>query len=369
MHITRVAVYKADIPLVAPFRIALGVTEVAENFFVKIETDEGVCGWGEGSPFPAIVGETQATCLAAARDMARLLIGKDPLDIEARLGELSSFLPHNTTARSAFDMALYDILGKAAELPLFRLFGGSPRDLYTDDTIGIDSPENMAEKARTLKEKGFRAIKVKLGTAPAEDIERVRRVREAIGPGIPIRVDANQGWDLPAAVTVLTSIEGLGVQYCEQPVAAGDLEGMREVREKTRIPIMADESLFDLYDALDLIKMGACDYFNIKLSKSGGLHMATKIAAVAEAARLGCMVGCMSETRLALTAAAHLAAARPVIRFLDLDSALTHTVDPILGGMEYREGGRIELPAGPGLGAEVDPAFLEKLESFTVSSP
>lgn len=366
MRIVKVTVYKADIPLAAPFRIALGVTEVAENFFVKIETDEGIHGWGEGSPFPPIVGETQAICLAASRDMARLLIGKDPLDIEARLREISSFLPHNTTARSAFDMALYDILGKAAGLPLYRLFGGSARELYTDDTIGIDSPRVMAEKAKTLQEKGFRAIKVKLGTAPAEDIARVRAIREAIGPGIPIRVDANQGWDLTAAVEVLTALEEFGVQYCEQPVAAGDLASMRAVRESTRIPIMADESLFDVYDALALVQNEACDYFNIKLSKSGGLHMALKIAAVAEAARIGCMVGCMSETRLALTAAAHLAAARPVIRFFDLDSALNHTVDPIVGGMEYGDGGKITLPGGPGLGAEVDPAFLEKLESFSV---
>ncbi len=367
MRIVRVTVYKADIPLVAPFRIALGVTEVAKNFFVRVETDEGIHGWGEGSPFPPIVGETQGICLAAARDMARLLIGKDPLDVEARMREISSFLPHNTTARSAFDMALYDILGKAAELPLYRLFGGSPRELLTDDTIGIDAPEAMAEKAIKLKEEGFPAIKVKLGTAPAEDIERVRRIREAIGTGIPIRVDANQGWDLTAAVEALTGIEGFGVQYCEQPVAAGDLDSMRAVREKTRIPIMADESLFDVYDALRLVKTGACDYFNIKLSKSGGLHMALKIASVAEAARVACMVGCMSETRLALTAAAHLAAARPVIRFLDLDSALTHTVDPIQGGMRYERGGKLSLPDGPGLGAEVDPTFLEKLESFTVS--
>lgn len=366
MRITKVTVYRADIPLVAPFRIALGVTEVAGNFFVRIDTDEGIHGWGEGSPFPPIVGETQGICLAAARDMARLLIGKDPLDVEARLREIASFLPHNTTARSAFDMALYDILGKAAGLPLYRLLGGSPRELRTDDTIGIDDPGAMAERALKLKEEGFPAIKVKLGTAPAEDIERVRRIREAIGEGIPIRVDANQGWDLAAAVEALAGIEGLGIQYCEQPVAAGDLDSMRAVRERTRIPIMADESLFDVHDALRLVVAGACDYFNIKLSKSGGLHMALKIAAVAEAARMGCMVGCMSETRLALTAAAHLAAARPIVRFLDLDSALAHTVDPILGGMRYERGGRIVLPDGPGLGAEVDPAFLEKCESFAV---
>ena len=367
MRIEKVTVYKADIPLKAPFRIALGVTEVAENFFVKLETDEGLCGWGEGSPFPPIVGETQATCLAAARDLCRLLIGKDPLDIEARMRQLKSFLPHSPTVLSAFDMALYDILGKAAELPLCRVLGGGARELFTDNTVGIDAPETMAREALEIKERGFAAVKVKVGTAPQEDVERVRRIREAVGPDLPIRIDANQGWDRVSAVQALQEMAPLGVQYCEQPVAAWDLAAMRVVRRASPIPIMADESLFDSRDALRLVAQEACDYFNIKLAKSGGLHEALKIAAVAEAAGTPCMVGCMSETRLALTAAAHLAAARPVIRFFDLDSALTHTVDPILGGIEYGEGGKIGLPKGPGLGVEVDPAFLDKLESFTVS--
>ena len=129
---------------------------------------------------------------------------------------------------------------------------------------------------------------------------------------------------------------------------------------------MADESLFNSRDALRLVAQEACDYFNIKLAKSGGLNEALKIAAVAEAAGIPCMVGCMSETRLALTAAAHLASARPIIRFLDLDSADMHAVDPVLGGMTYGQGGRLALPEGPGLGAEPDPVFLKGLESFVV---
>jgi len=366
LRIEKVTVYKADIPLKAPFRIALGVTEVAENFFVKIETDEGLCGWGEGSPFPPIVGETQATCLAAARDLCRLLIGKDPLDIEARMRQLRAFLPHSPTVLSAFDMALYDILGKAAELPLYRVFGGGGRELSTDNTVGIDVPETMAREALEIKERGFVAVKVKVGTTPQEDVERVRRIREAVGPDFPIRIDANQGWDGVSAVQALQGMAPMGVQYCEQPVVAWDLASMRAVRQASPIPIMADESLFDSRDALRLVAQEACDYFNIKLAKSGGLNEALKIAAVAEATGIPCMVGCMSETRLALTAAAHLASARPIIRFLDLDSADMHAVDPVLDGMTYGQGGRLALPEGPGLGAEPDPVFLKGLESFVV---
>lgn len=367
MKITKITIYKADIPLATPFRIAIATLSAAPNFFVRIDTDTGIHGWGEGSPLTAIVGETQATCLAAARELARFLIGKDPRAVVRLSSELSSFLPHNTTTRSAYDMALYDILGKAAGLPLYALFGGEARPLVTDNTIGIDAPAAMARKAAKLEEEGYPAIKIKLGTSPGEDIERVRRVREAIGPDLPLRADANQGWSVTEAIEVLSSVEDSGIQYCEQPVASWDIRGLKRVREGTRIPIMADESLFDLHDALDLVREEACDYFNIKLSKSGGLATALGITAVAEAAGLACMVGCMSETRLGLTAAAHLASARPVIRFLDLDCALMHTVDPIEGGIEYSPGGGIRLPTAPGLGAEVDPGFLARLESVVVS--
>ncbi|MGC9529099.1 MAG: mandelate racemase/muconate lactonizing enzyme family protein [Candidatus Bipolaricaulaceae bacterium] len=364
---SKITVFKADIPLKAPFRIVLGVTEVAHNLFVRLETDAGAWGMGEGSPFSAIVGETQATCLAAARTLAKLLIGKDPLDVEGRLGELAAALPHNTTVRSAFDMALYDLLGKVAGLPLYQLFGGTARELSTDNTVGIDAAPAMAARAAEIARRGFPAVKVKVGTSPEEDAERVRQVREAVGPNLPIRIDANQGWDKVAAERALRLMAPMEVQYCEQPVAAWDLAGMRRVRRASPIPIMADESLFGARDALRLIAAEACDYFNIKLSKSGGLHEGLRIAAVAHAAGVPCMVGCMSETRLALTAAAHLASARPVIQFQDLDSADMHASDPVVGGITYREGGRIDLPDGPGLGAEIDPAFLAQLETFTVS--
>lgn len=367
MQITGVEVYKADISLKRPFRIALGVTEVARNVFVKISTDEAISGMGEGSPFTPIVGETQATCLAAARDLARLLIGKNPLEIENHLRELNSYLPHNTTIRSAFDMALYDLLGKAAGLPLYVVLGGGKRPIFTDNTVGIDTPDTMAERALEIKERGFPAVKVKLGTTPQEDIERTRRIREALGPKLPIRIDANQGWDCVSAICALKGMEDKGVQYCEQPVAIWDLESMRKVRSRTTIPIMADESLFDEHDAFKLIAIEACDYLNIKLSKSAGIHTALKINAVAEAAGVRCMLGCMSETRLGLTAAAHVVSARPNIQFADLDSADMLAVDPIVGGMTYGEGGRLILPDRPGLGADVDPAFLKGLESFMVS--
>jgi L-alanine-DL-glutamate epimerase-like enolase superfamily enzyme len=366
MKITRVELFKADLPLKQPFRIAIGVTEVAMNVLVRIDTDEGLSGWGEASPFTPIVGETQSTCLDAGGDIAGLLLGKDPLAIEDRTREMARAMPHNTTIRSAFDIALYDLLGKAAGLPLYALLGGGRREVFTDNTVGIDRPEVMAEAAARFKERGFPAVKVKVGTTPAADIERIEKVRAAIGPELPIRIDANQGWDCVAAIQALRGMEGLGVQYCEQPVAIWDYTSMCKVHAKTKIPIMADESVFDEQDAFKLLSMDACDYLNIKLAKSGGIHTGLKINAVAEAAGAGCMVGCMSESRLALTAAAGLVSARPNIKFADLDSADMLKIDPIIGGMEYEKGGMLRLPDTPGIGADVDETFLERLESRVI---
>ncbi len=365
LKITSVDIYKSDIELKEPFRIAIMEVVGAQSVFIRINTNKGLYGLGEANPFWGITGETQAIDLAAAFDLARLLIDKDPLDIESRMREINRFLVHNSTIRSAFDMALYDILGKASDLPLYAVLGGGKRSFWTDNTIGISAPGHMAEKALEYKRQGFKAIKVKLGTTAAQDIERIVKIRKAIGEDLPIRTDANQGWDYKTAVAVLCALEPMRVEYCEQPVSSWDYENMRRVRQKTSIAIMADESLFDDHDAFKLASLGCCDYFNIKLSKSGGIHTALKINAIAEGAGIRCMVGCMTETRLGLTAAAHLISARPNIQYADLDGHFMLKVDPVIGGAAY-DVGEITLPDSPGHGADIDPDFLKHCEQTTV---
>ena len=364
LRITGIVVFRANIPLVAPFRIALGVISEARSLFVRVDTDAGICGWGETSPVSQITGETQAMSDAAAADLAKLLLGSDPLDIEGRVAEMGRSLAFNSGVRSAFDMALYDVTGKAAGLPLYALLGGGKRPLETDQTIGLDVSEAMAEKAAVLARMGVPAIKVKLGTSAEEDLGRIARIREAVGSDLPLRIDANQGWDFPTAVRVLSRLQSAGIEYCEQPLARWDLDNFRRLRERVSIPIMADESVFDHHDAFRLAASGCCDYLNIKLAKAGGIHTALKIDAVAEAAGARCMLGCMMESRLGLTAAAHLACARPNIRYLDLDGHLQLRQDPIVGGGRW-QGGTITLPDDPGIGATVDPAFLSSCEQTT----
>lgn len=366
MKITQISLYAYDIPLKAPIAISLGTIEHARNIFVEIQTDESITGWGEGSHLWMIVGETQASGLAAANDMAKLLIGRDPLDIEGCINTLTRYLPGHPTTRSAFDMALYDIAAKTARMPLYQFLGGSKRTLVTDETIYINTPGRMVEDALRIQEKGAEAIKVKLGTNLRDDIERIAAIRNAIGDVTPIRTDANQGWDVVTAQAVLRAIGNWNVQYCEQPIKRHDIAGLRQIRQSSTVPIMADESLFDATDAIRLVREEAVDYFNIKLSKSGGIFEGLKINAIAEAAGIPCMIGCMSESRLALTAKAHFASARQNIRFYDLDGCFEHADDPVYGGITYH-GYQIELPESPGIGAEVDSAFLKKLPSQTIA--
>jgi L-alanine-DL-glutamate epimerase-like enolase superfamily enzyme len=365
-RIAAVELYRAEIPMVAPFRIALGLIAEASYLFVRVRTAGGVDGWGETTPISQVTGDTREINAAAAHDLARSLLGSDALDIEGRVADMARFMAFNSSVRAAFDVALHDVAGKVAGLPLYALLGGAARTLRTDVTIGIDEPEAMAGKALALAKEGVPAIKVKLGTTAELDVRRIRLIREAVGASLPLRVDANQGWDFPTAANVLRRLESLGIEYCEQPVARWDLESLVRLRRQVAIPIMADEAVFDHHDAFRLAAAGACDYLNIKLAKSGGIRNALRIDAVAEAAGMSCMVGCMMETRLGLTAAAHLVSARTNIRFADLDGHFQLASDPISGGAVW-DAGTITLPDQPGLGAAPDPAFLEGCERSLVA--
>jgi len=360
LKVTDVEIFAFDVPLREPFRIAIGTMTAANDVLVRIHTDGGIVGIGEACPFPPITGETQQTNLAMAVSIRDIVRGKDPLAIEGILAEIGPMVHSNPSIVAAYDMALFDILGKVAGLPLFRLLGGSNPSFETDITVGLDAPERMAERAKAFVGQGYKVIKVKVGQDPDLDVARMQAVRSAVGEGTNLRIDANQGWTVPQAVSALRRMERFRIQFCEQPVAAWDVSGLRGVREGSPIAVMADEALYLPADAVKLVKADACDHFNIKLMKAGGLMNGLKIAHVAEAANIRCMVGCMLESKVALTAAAHLVASERTITFADLDGNSEHTIDPVIDGMSVSKG-IITLPEKPGLGCDVDPAFLKKL--------
>jgi L-alanine-DL-glutamate epimerase-like enolase superfamily enzyme len=368
MKITKIEIFKLNVPLKEPFVISLGVINNANSIVLKIHTNkDGLYGLGEGNPYVFIVGETQESDFELAKMLSKLIIGKNPLEIENRLQDIGKVLKFNPTVKSAFDMALYDILGKHANLPLYALWGGkNDREIITDMTVSIGSPEKMAKDALAFKKAGFPAIKVKLGENTKSDVARIKAIRDAIGYEIPVRIDANQGWDAVTAVNTLNALAEFDIEHCEEPIPRWNNADLAYVRSKTPISIMADESLFDHHDAYRLASMQACDYFNIKLSKSGGLNTALKIVAIAEAAGIKSQVGCMSETRLGLTALAHLVVARKNIVHFDLDSALMLADDPVTGGITYLENGKIKIPDTPGIGADFDYSYLDKMEKIVI---
>jgi len=366
--ITKVEVIKLNLPYKEPFVISLGVIREATNVVVRIHTSAGLTGTGECAPFVFIVGETQETVFELAKRVGKMLLGRDPFAIGERLREIDRAVKGNPTMKSAFDMAFYDLLALKANLPLYHLLGGSKRrEIHTDMTISIGDPEKVARDAMEFKKAGFPAIKVKLGTTTRKDVARIRAIREAVGPDYPIRIDANQGWDTITAIETLKALEPFGIEHCEEPIPHWNNRELVKVRENSPIPIMADESVFDHHDAFRLASMGACDYFNIKFSKSGGIYNALKIVAVAEAAGIKCQVGCMSESRFALTALMHLVLASDTIVHYDMDSSLMLDKDPVNGGIEYKGAGLWILGDSPGIGAGFDEAFLQSQEQISIS--
>jgi L-Ala-D/L-Glu epimerase len=349
-----------------PFTIATGTMDHAQNVFIRVHTDAGFYGVGECSAFPMIVGETQDTCLVMAREFARLWKGQDALDLPGRLQQLHDFTAGNSTIKSAFDMALYDIAAKNAGLPLFQYLSGSRRPIETDITIGIAAPIEMAKTAIELKNSGATVLKVKLGKDAKSDMERIKQIREAVGADMKIRVDANQGWSFDDAVFALREISNYAIEFCEQPMRTWYDDRLPELMKLSPVKIMADESVYNHHDARKQINSHSCDYINIKFSKSGGIYEAKKIHDTAAEKGIACMMGGMLESRIALSAKLHFVYASPNIKFYDMDTCmLGHLADPCIGGVTY-DGYFLSIGDAPGIGADADEAFLAGCEKVVV---
>lgn len=367
LTISSVRLYKLQIPLLEPFVISLGPIFSAENVLVVIDTAEGLTGLGECSPFLTINGESADTCLVVGQYFARRMMGQDALAIPERITDMDRTIYGNHSIKSAFDMALYDLAAQAADQPLYAYLGGTYKtDMYTDYTVSLGEPEAMAEAARRIQQQGYPAIKVKLGSNGSQDVQRIRSIREAVGTDIPLRIDANQGWSLYEAIHTLEALAPYNIQHCEEPIPRWALLDLPMVRERSPIPIMSDESCGDPHDAEKLIRLKACDLFNIKLGKSGGIWKANQIVKLAEAAGIEMQVGAFMESRLAMTAFAHFACSSPLIHHYDFDTCLMFSDDPINGGLEYGANGSLQLPKVPGIGANIKEEWLENMPCIII---
>ena len=258
---------------------------------------------------------------------------------------------HNTSAKAAVDMALWDLYGQLYSIPVYKLLGGARKTIATDITISVNAPEEMARDAISAVARGYNCLKVKVGANPTLDVERLTAVRKAVGSDVYLRIDANQAWQPKQAVRILNQMQdqGLQIEIVEQPVAARDFEGLKYVTERSYVPVLADESVFSPQDALTIMHMGAADMINIKLMKCGGLYNALKIVSAAEVYGMECMIGCMLEAKISVNAAVELACAKKIITRIDLDGPVLCSEDPILGGAVFAERD-ITVSDGPGMG-------------------
>ncbi len=352
MKITEVRLGRISVPLRVPFKTALRTVASVEDVIVEVHTDTGEIGYGEAPPTGVITGDTAGAIIGAIRDhIAKAIVGRDIAEFEELMLALESSVVHNTSAKAAVDMALWDLFGKLYGAPVYRLLGGCRRHITTDITISVNDPEEMARDSKDAIARGYDTLKVKVGKEPEKDLERLKAIRDAVGNEPLLRIDANQGWKPKEAVRILRGMEdaGLAIELVEQPVAARDIAGLKYVRENVSIPVMADESVFSPIDALRIMQMEAADYINIKLMKTGGIFNALKICAAAEIYGVECMIGCMLEAKIAVNAAIHLTCGKGIITRMDLDGPILCSEDPILGGSVFNERD-ITVSEEPGLG-------------------
>ena len=346
-------------PLTTPFKTALRTVENVEDIVVKITADTGETGFGEAPPTAVITGDTKGSIICAIRDFIRpAILGMDIENIDEIMERLNACIQKNTSAKACVDMAVYDLYGKRFHAPLYQLLGGYRKKFETDLTISVNPIEEMVADSLSAIKRGYRILKIKVGKEGIKDIARISAIREAVGGDVKIRVDANQGWTAKEAIRIISAMEdkGLDIELCEQPVKAHDLDGMRAVTKAVYTPILADESVFSAEDAVEIIRTHAADLINIKLMKTGGIYGALKICSIAETYGVECMIGCMLESKLSVSAAAHLAAAKKIITRADLDGPSLCKTDPFEGGPDFVENW-IHMNDLPGIGIQTVPAF------------
>ncbi|OGO90705.1 MAG: hypothetical protein A2Y17_03175 [Clostridiales bacterium GWF2_38_85] len=331
-----IILYKQEIPLKTPFKTALRCVSTLESIIIEIQTENGITGYGSASPTAAITGETIPSIFYAITDYIFPAIKNKVIDSSV-FKIISNSIEHNTSAKSAVETAIYDLLSKNAGLPLFQYLGGKDiKKLDNDITISLNDPDIMYSDAITAKKNGINIFKIKLGGSSDEDIRRINAVSKATGDS-KLRLDANQAWDFNTAYEIIDYCvsRNLSVEFIEQPFKAHQIKLMSELKHLSKIPILADESVFNSSDAEDIVAKDAADYINIKLAKCGGLTDAIKICNIAKAANKQCLIGCMLESPIGIIAAAHLATAFDIISMHDLDVVELIKYNPIISDVQF----------------------------------
>ncbi|KAB2454071.1 dipeptide epimerase [Bacillus cereus] len=364
MKITAIHLYAIHLPLRSPFVISYGSYSDMPSIIVKMETDEGIIGYGEGVADDHVTGESwESTFHTLKHTLTPALIGKNPMNIEKIHDMMDNTIYGVPTAKAAIDIACFDIMGKKLNQPVYQLIGGRYHEEFpVTHVLSIADPEDMAEEAASMIQKGYQSFKMKVGTNVKEDVKRIEAVRERVGNDIAIRIDVNQGWKNSAnTLTALRSLGHLNIDWIEQPVIADDIDAMAHIRSKTDLPLMIDEGLKSSREMRQIIKLEAADKVNIKLMKCGGIYPAVKLAHQAEMAGIECQVGSMVESSVASSAGFHVAFSKKIITSVELTGPLKFTKD--IGNLHY-DVPFIRLNEKPGLGIEINEDTLQELTVF-----
>jgi L-alanine-DL-glutamate epimerase-like enolase superfamily enzyme len=355
MKITDIRLGMVKVPLKTPFKTALRTVHEIEDVIVMIDTDTGHIGYGEAPATAVITGDIHGSIIEAIRTVIKpKLIGLDISDLNHVTRTIQNCIMKNYSAKAAVEIAVYDLFAQLYKAPLYKMLGGGVPKLTTDLTISVDYIDKMVADSLDAVDRGFETLKVKVGKDIGVDIERVKAIYAAVEGRALIRLDANQGWTAKEAVYALHKLEDAGVrlELVEQPVKALDIDGLKYVTDRVHTPVMADEATFSPREVIDLIKMRAADIINIKLMKTGGISNAIKIADICSFYDMQCMIGCMLETSISVSAAVHLAVAKSdVITKVDLDGPSLCAFDPVVGSVNFN-GADISINDAPGLGIQ-----------------
>jgi L-Ala-D/L-Glu epimerase len=353
MRITKIRYGNLQIPLRTPFKTALRTVEQIDDIVIRIETDTDHFGYGEAPPTVAITGESKESIFNTLKNhIEPLLLGRQVADLSVLCAQIQMVCSGNSSAKAAAEIALYDLYAQAHQKPLYQVLGGGNPIIKTDLTISANNTEIMLIDCEQAIQRGFTALKIKVGKDSAEDIQRLSSIYNVVAGRASLRIDANQGWGAQQTVSILNVLEGEGMQFelIEQPVVASDVAGLQHIKQYVRTPVLADESAFNLVQVKNLIECDAADLINIKLMKTGGLSQAIAIADYCAEHSIQCMMGCMLEGAISAAAAVHLAVAKQqVITKIDLDGPTLGAFNPIDSNVNF-EDSVISISERPGLG-------------------
>ncbi|MCK9342543.1 MAG: dipeptide epimerase [Massilibacteroides sp.] len=339
MKIISIEYIRLDMPLAIPYTIAYETVMQATNIILKLTTDKGITGWGCAAPDKEVTGETPEMVISMIEhDVMPLLKNQSPFHIARYVHQLRQLWPKASSTLAMVDMALYDLMARKAKLPLYQLLGGYKDKVATSITIGILPLKETLEQTGYFLKKGFTILKLKGGLSVAEDIEKINKMREKYGDSFRLRFDANQGYTPIESIAFIDKVKGAGIEILEQPTKRKREEQLGEVTRNIDVPVMADESMKTLKDAFRLASNNLIDMVNIKLMKVGGILESQHINAVAKAAGMDVMIGCIDECALGISAGLHFALSNPNIEFADLDGNLDLLEDPFIDLFDLRNG-------------------------------